>query len=456
MRSLRARAVVWGMALAVLSVLIGGGILYAGLDRIALDRFDKVLGERQAQLIAALATAGPDAEAIGIFLSDPAYDLPESGRYWQINGDGGVLSSRSLFDTTLAAPANASDAPAFANALGPDGPIRIAAQTVSLESGGEWTVIVGKSLAALSEERIRLRQSLVAAFLLVGLLGLGNALLQTSAVLRPLATLRDEILRRWDGGEDLRPTDYPAEVVPLVSDINRLLQRNRDMFNRTREQGADLAHALKTPAAILRNELAALQAAGTDVRVAKEALDRIDSQILRSLARLRAVNAAAIALPQTQVRASVDRLARLFARLPEASQTEFRIDVGEGDQVAMDHHDLEEVIGNLLENAFRWRNRRVSLSTRRAGEALILTIEDDGPGIADDKRSEALRAGGRLDQQPSGTGLGLTIARDLVQAYGGTLTLDTSEKLGGLRVTLTLPTRAAFGTAGPPQVTAAT
>lgn len=111
----------------------------------------------------------------------------------------------------------------------------------------------------------------------------------------------------------------------------------------------------------------------------------------------------------------------------------------------MDHQDLEEVIGNLLENAFRWRRGAVHLSTAEAGDTLTLRIEDDGPGIGEDHWAEALRAGGRLDERAGGTGLGLAIARDLVEAYGGKLDLGRSERLGGLCVSLTLPAKGSFG-----------
>ena len=388
---------------------------------------------------------GRTPQSIANLISDPAYSLPESGRYWQITAaDGDVIASRSLFDTVLAIQPAPSDRIAFQNVTGPDGELRVAVQAIHLDSGGAWTVMVGQSLATLSDERSQLRQSLIAAFLLVSMLGIGNAMLQTSAILRPIANLRRDILNRWDSAEKLNPSAYPTEVAPLVSDISALLQRNHDMFDRTRQQGADLAHALKTPSAILRNELAMLASSGNQVGVAVEALDRIDSQILRSLARLRAVNAGAMAMPQTEVKRSVERLARLFRSLPDAELKTFEFRVDQNHKVAMDHHDLEEVIGNMLENAFRWCRKQVVLTSTMSKDVVVLRLEDDGPGIADLDRPEAMRPGGRLDQQPKGTGLGLAIAHDLVAAYGGTLELGKSATLGGLSVTIALPVRSPF------------
>ncbi len=446
MRSLRTRAIVWGIGLALVSMVIGGVVLFSAFDAIALRRFDDVLRDRHLQVIVALASAGPDDAAMAALIADPAYDRPESGRYWQVSSAAGeVMTSRSMFDSVLSVPAGTTDRLGFSTVVGPDGELRLASQEVRLEDGSEWTVIVGESLAALAGERALIRNTLVATFLLVSLLGLGNAMLQTSAVLRPLTNLRKDILQRWDTDETLDPASYPAEVAPLVSDINALLLRNHDMFERTRRQGADLAHALKTPSAILRNELEGYRQIGCDTKAGAAALDRIDAQILRSLARLRAVNAAAVAFPQTEVRPSVERLARLFRSLPKGQEGTFDCAVASGHVVAMDHHDLEEVIGNLLENAFRWRRKTVRLSTSEVEDSLELRIEDDGPGIEEMHRDEALRAGGRLDERSKGTGLGLAIARDLVEAYGGTLGLGRSAALGGLCVTLVMPARGSLG-----------
>lgn len=446
MRSLRTRAVIWGVGLALVSLVVGGLVLYSAFDAIALRRFDEVLRDRHLQVVVALATAGADADGMSALIADPAYGLPESGRYWQVSApDGTLIGSRSLFDTVLPVPSETSETLGFFSAVGPDGDLRLASQQIQVDGGAPWTVVVAESLAGLAEERTQMRNTLIATFLLVSLLGLGNALLQTSAVLRPLTNLREDILRRWDTDETLDPEDYPDEVAPLVADINALLRRNHDMFDRTRRQGADLAHALKTPSAILRNELEQFQQKGCDTRPASDALDRIDAQILRSLARLRAVNAAAIALPQTDVLPSVERLLRLFRSLPESRDTQIDVSVAPEHHVAMDHHDLEEVLGNLLENAFRWRRSKVSVSTSETDGLLTLRIEDDGPGIDEQHRQEALRAGGRLDERSKGTGLGLAIAKDLVEAYGGTLDLGRSERLGGLCVSLALPARGRFG-----------
>ncbi|MES2846723.1 MAG: HAMP domain-containing sensor histidine kinase [Pseudomonadota bacterium] len=440
-RSLRRRAILSGIGLSVLSILIGALVLVTRVDDIALRRFDAELAERHLQLVVALVNGGLEAGAIAAELTDPLYDRPYSGHYWQVmRSDGTILTSRSLFDALLTVPDAAPDL-RFAGGLGPDGELRLVWRQVTLEDGTGLTVAVAHSMAQLYNERWEIRQSLLSGFAVVGLLGLIIAILQTTAVLRPLTALRQDITQRWDSAETLNPADYPEEVAPLVQDINILLDRNRDIIERTRRQGADLAHALKTPSAILRNELARLESAGQQVDVAKDALERIDAQIKRSLARVRAANLGAAVQVGANLRTSAERLARVFATLPDTRTRSLRLDVPSDLRVSMDAQDLEEVLGNLIENGMKFSRSTLVLSAHRTSDSTVITVEDDGPGIPEPDRIEALRPGGRLDTATNGTGLGLAIASDVVKAYGGTLTLGSSDQLGGLLARIDLPVR---------------
>ncbi len=441
MRSLRRRAIMSGILLSVLSILVGALVLVKRVDDIALRRFDTDLAERHLQLIVALANGALEADAIASELTNPLYERPYSGQYWQVTGgDGLILTSRSLFDAILSVPEATADL-RFGNSAGPDGEVRLAWRQITPDGGAPLTVAVANSLSQLYAERWEVRKSMLAGFAIIGLLGLMIAVLQTSAVLRPLTTLRDEINQRWDSGETLDPGRYPEEVSPLVQDINTLLARNRNIIERTRLQGADLAHALKTPSAILRNELVNFASGGEQTAVAQEALDRIDAQIIRSLARVRAANFAAPVQTATNLRNSASRLTRLFESMPENAARTLRMDVPGDLKVSMDAQDVEEVLGNILENGLKFCRSQVNLSAFQTDRATVMKIEDDGPGVPAKDRIEALRPGGRLDTATRGTGLGLAIASDIVQAYGGTLELLDSSALGGLRVDITLPIR---------------
>lgn len=440
MRSLRKRAIWTAVAWAILTSAIGITALITFFYGEAQARFDRLLMVRHLQLVVALANSGGDPAIVETYITDPEYARPYSGRYWQLTApDGGIFTSRSLFDAILPETEAAGTERTFWSGPGPDGPVHGAHQQVRLEDGSVWVVSVAESLLALREEQRRIGQSLLTAFGMVGVLGVLGAVLLLSGALRPLARLREDVAHRWDAGQALEPGDYPEEVAPLVRDINLLLERNRKVLDSARRQAADLAHALKTPTAILRNEVDRLGARRKHgLATAEEALDRIDAQITRSLARSRAGSSAAESF-RTDVAVSAERLARLFRRAPGARGLELEISVEPGLTVPVDRQDIEEVLGNLLENALKWRKRAVRLAARSEDGAVVIDIDDDGPGIPATQRAEALRSGVRLDISAPGSGLGLAIADDLVSAYDGTIALEKAPELGGLRVTVRLP-----------------
>jgi signal transduction histidine kinase len=446
MASLRRRALAGGIAFAVAVFVLGGVAILLVFERIALSRFDTALVERHRQVVAAVAAAGGAPAGI----RDPAYDRPLSGRYWQVTGpDGTVATSPSLFDAVLQLPdAPPPDAPqpALWTGPGPEGPaapVRGVVRSVVLEDGGHWTVAVAVDLSGLAEDRQDMRRSLGATLALLGLTGVAGALALISAVLAPLSRLRAEVARRWDdaGGARIDPAPYPDEVAPLVDDLNRLIDRSRETLDRSRRQAADLAHALKTPSAVLHNALQDLRAQGADVETAEDALARIDAQVARSLARQRAAHAAAGVGVRVDLSDAMGRLARLFAGLSDRAGKRFETGPVPAADVPVDRQDLEEMVGNLLDNAVKWARGRIALSCAVDPADVRITVEDDGPGIPEGARRDALRSGMRLDTAVPGTGLGLAIASDLAQAYGGALDLGQSARLGGLAATVTLPRR---------------
>jgi len=440
MRSLRRRAILGGSLWAILCVIIGAVALYSFFDSLTQRRFDQTLAERHLQIVIALSNSGADEELMNQFINDPTYERPYSGRYWQANGPNKrIMASRSLFDALFPETSDAPPALQFWTGRGPNGPVRGVRQRITLEDGTSWVVVAADSLAALVAERRAIRQSLLLTFGLVGLLGIAGAMLQTLVVVRPLQKLREDVAHRWDLQTTIDPVNYPEEVAPLVSDINTLLERNREIVARGRRQAADMAHALKTPSAILRNELEALAHKKVDVSQAQDALNRIDAQLQRSLARIRAANSGASVQQQTDLTNSVERLARLFRGMPDLKSKQLDLSVQSGLKVPMDVQDIEEVLGNIFENAFRWSKTTVRVTCTQTSEQAEILIEDDGPGIPEADRREALRSGGRLDSSVPGTGLGLAIANDLLQAYGGDMELQKSAALGGLGVRITIP-----------------
>lgn len=441
MPSLRRRALVGSVIAAFLSVLLVSVFLFAYIDRITLARFDRAMTDRHVQVALALSSHADDPATLETTLSDPAYQRTLSGRYWQVTGpDGTQYTSRSLFGSTLSPQGNPGAALVSRNAPAPDGgEMRVMSQRITLEDGSRWDVAVAENLRELQDERAMTRKSLLVAFGVIAVFGLGAALVQTAATLRPLVRLREDVAKRWDSGSGPDPAAYPAEVSPLVADINTLIARNRDMAERARRQSADLAHALKTPTAILRNEIDALSQAGHDTARASEALARVDAQLGRSLARMRAANAAAGVSGPFDLSVSIDRFRRLFGAMAERGGKRLSVACDPDLKTNIQSQDAEEILGNLLDNALKWGRSDIRLSARRDPGGVIIRIEDDGPGIPEDARHEVLDSGRRLDESKPGTGLGLAIASDLATAYGATLELGRSATLGGLSASLTIP-----------------
>ncbi len=437
MRSLQRRVIIGGLVWAVIATLIGGIALATIFDQIANRRFNEILNERHTQVIVALGdTQSP--QSVEAAVTDPAFGRVYSGRYWQLVGENGdVFTSPSLFDAVLPKNMAATEAPTIWEGSGPNGTIRGIRERVTLEDGSTWTVSVATSLNALAVERAEMRRSVAFAFGLVGLLGIAGAGVLTTVMIGPLRKLGADVRNRWDSENALVPDDYPTEVAPLVKDINELIGRNRDILDRGRRQAADLAHALKTPSAALRNELVVLSQTVDDTAPLFEALDRIDAQIVRSLARMRAASAENAVHIRTDVDQAVQRIARLFRSLPEAQSTEFEVSSYSA-AVAIDAQDLEEIIGNLLENAFKWCKSAVSISVEERDGLVLILVEDDGPGIAEEQRNTVLQESSRLDTSVPGTGLGLSIVNDLASAYGGSLELGRSKRMGGLCCCITL------------------
>ena len=433
MRSLQRRVIVGGFLWAVLATLIGAVALSAIFSQVADRRFNQTLLERHTQVLVAFATIGtPDQ--IENLLINPVYDRVYSGEYWQItSATNDRITSPSLFDTQLADTGEAD----FWESQGPGGMVRGYSERVELDDKTVWSVSVASSLSGLVAERAEMRRNVALAFGLVGALGIAGAALLTTVLVAPLRQLREDVTHRWDSSKALDPLTYPTEVAPLVTDINELIARNSLIVERGRRQAADLAHALKTPSSALRNELSRLSRTVDGTTPLFEALDRIDAQIIRSLARMRAATAAQAVHVQTDVANSIARMERLFHAMPDAQGKIF--DVKSMDVlVSIDAQDFEEILGNLLENAFKWCSDEVHLSVSRSEHTIDISIEDDGPGVAAKQRKTVLDEGARLDTSVPGTGLGLSIVNDLVHAYGGQFELATSEILGGLRCTLRL------------------
>lgn len=278
----------------------------------------------------------------------------------------------------------------------------------------------------------------IATFLVVIGLGLGFARVQQG--LTPLQDLRTRLGAVHAGRQSRVDGEYPAEVQPLVDDLNALLAYRDEAVQRAIAKAGDLAHGLKTPLAVLAHESERARRAGHDELAAAIAdqVDRMRRQVDYHLAHARAAAAASTVGTRTSVSESVDSLVRTLNRLHADRGLAIESRVAHGQTAAVQREDLDEMIGNLLDNACKWAKSRVAIESCAPGGRVVIVVDDDGPGIPDDLRSAVLRRGVRADEAASGTGFGLAIVRDLADLYKGSIALERAP-LGGLRTRLELP-----------------
>ena len=404
--------------------------------------FDEQMGYMLTAMVDS-AEIGPDGE---VFFNRPLGDQrflePNSGLYWQITGLGHEeFPSRSLWDRSLivrgqafAAQPRTYDSNEFI-----DEPLRVMERSIILPgSKTVWWFVVAQSRAELDAQIRRIRTILIDSFLVLGLGLLLMAALQSWYGLGPLRRVRLAIQRMRTAGTNRVSEPLPAEVQPLVEELNALLAHNARQAEEARTHAGNLAHALKTPLTVVMNAATAQAPDLADTVIREAAVMR--RQVDHHLARARAVGRRAAGQARASVGESVEAVLRAVTRLyPDAR---FDLNGNRGAIVAIEKQDLDEMLGNLIENAAKYGGGSVFVSMDAAPEnpdICEIWVEDDGAGIPAEARARIFDRGARLDSGKPGTGLGLAIVRDVVEIYGGSVELAESEDLGGLLVKLRLP-----------------
>ncbi len=421
-------------------LLIGGG---AALDRVLTtsveQNFDNQLEYVLTAMIAS-AEIGPDGEIrMNRPLGDQRFLEPNSGLYWQITGAGAMpFPSRSLWDRALSPPVEHNDQTVhFRNSNEfPDEPLRIAERAIKLpDSDVAWTFMVAQSRDSLDAQITQLRSVLVTSFLLLALGLIILAALQTFYGLWPLRAVRMAIAQMRSGRESRVTDALPDEVMPMVNELNALLDHNEKQAEESRRHAGNLAHALKTPLTVIMNSATA-QSPDLAETVIREATT-MRRQVDHHLARARAVGRRGHSHSRAQVWESLESVERAVGRL----YSHVRLDMAGDKTLAarVERQDLDEILGNLIENAAKYGGGSVFVTVEDSGDFVEMIVEDDGKGIPESERERLFDRGARLDTGKPGTGLGLAIVRDVVDIYGGTVELEESEDLGGLLVRLKLP-----------------
>ncbi|MBL8399108.1 MAG: sensor histidine kinase [Candidatus Accumulibacter sp.] len=455
-RSLRLRLFVGTVSWIVVSLLAAGWGLSALFRQHVETQFLAELNRHLDQLTAQLAIDARGRPTLSASLSDPRWQQPYSGLYWQIDAvdevaaaQPAVLRSRSLWDVVLVAPVDTpADGQIHRHRLaGPnDRPLTTIERQVRLGNDDEtatatrprtFRLLVAAEQNLLAEPLSRFNDAL---WLALSVLGGGlaiAALVQVIVGLAPLRKLHAALARVRDGDTVTLQGDFPAEVMPLVDEFNHVLAHNAAVVDRARTQAGNLAHALKTPLSVLANA-----ATGQDDDLARQVRRQVtvaNNQVQYHLSRAQRAAAVRLAGARTPLTAVVDGLLRTMRRLHAAKTLELVWQPPATDILFRgEEQDLQEMLGNLFDNACKWARSRVEVSARLRQTSLIVDIDDDGPGIASELRDAVLRRGVRADERTPGSGLGLAIVDELAQLHGGELHLADST-LGGLRARLTLP-----------------
>lgn len=440
-KSLTFRLIV-GASLLSGATLLAAYVLLTTLFDLHLRRgVDAELVDRLDDLAAGLETAADGGIRLAREPDLPKYDRQLSGYYWQVESeDTPPIRSRSLWDARLPSPGGQSGLGEIAlrEIKGPRSErLRLAQRTLQFEAPTPpVTFSVAADLAPVETAARQFSRILGVSLAVLGI-GLVSALvLQVRVGLRPLDEIKSALAAIRAGTVKRLSGDAPTEIAPLAQELNALLDHHGSLIDRARGHAGDLAHALKTPLAVLRNELE--NEAAPDRALALQQIVIMTDAVQHHLARAQAVGGARLLGVRADAAHAIEALART---LPRMSDRDLQVEVALAEKplwFAGEGQDLSELLGNLLDNACRWATAKVRIAAARADDRLKVEIGDDGPGIAADQRAKALQRGGRLDERKPGSGLGLTIALDLATLYGGSLTLGQSA-LGGLKVELDLP-----------------
>ncbi|HZQ13473.1 MAG TPA: sensor histidine kinase [Pseudolabrys sp.] len=436
----------------VAAILVITGVVLSSLYRDAVERsFDRRLGVYLRTLVADLAAPEDPNGKFPQSLGEPLFELPLSGWYWQVTrldpDKHDVRSSRSLWDGGLPHLESLGIKP------GPDGSrsgyvtapedqrLRQVERTVDLGDEGHYLVAVAGDAGEIAQETRAFDQALAITFSILAAVLLVTTMFQVRFGLAPLKRITDSLAAIRSGKAERLAGEFPVEIAPLARETNALIEANKEIVERARTHVGNLAHALKTPLSVMVNEAAARPHDPLAGKVREQA-DIMRDQVARHLERARLAARLSVLGSVTEVQPVVTALARTMEKIHHDRGVVIEVRADEQARFRGERPDLEEMIGNLVDNACKWAVSRVSIdvaSEHRADRQLLrIVVDDDGRGLSPSERERVARRGSRLDETKPGSGLGLSIVVELAALYGGALNLGAAP-LGGLRAELVLP-----------------
>ncbi len=435
-KSLRGRLLVTAGAALVMALAFAAVAIGHVLERFVTQNLDARL---DAQIAVVARAIRPDGRLDPVMAVDlPPFDRPGSGWTWRIEGPAGTLASRSA--TTPPHRLRRRD-----RRHGPDGPQPFEALARDGERVHGRVLVVptalGDSTVSATGPRDLVERPLHEAIVPLAtsllLLGAGLALailVQLRLGLKPLDKVAGMLAEVRDGWRDRIDVDEPTELRPMLAELNALIDANRLALERARGHTANLAHGLKTPLAALRLDIAAAGLENTPIAAHAA---RIEGQVRHHLGRARAASLAAASSASVPLAPLLTDLCGALARIHADRDVAAKLSVADDLLVRADRQDVEEALGNLIDNAWRHARTQMSVAAGTAGGMVRIVIADDGPGIPEDRLAEVARPGQRLDERGDGHGFGIPIARELVELAGGSLGLRNGAV--GLDVVVELP-----------------
>lgn len=442
----------------VVVILVVTAFVLSSVYRGATERaFDRRLNLYLRTLVAEVASPPEPGEQQSPSLGEPLFELPLSGWYWEIAPTDGekteIRASRSLWDKKLPKleDQGAELTPSGVRLGYVDGPegqhLRMVERPVDLGADGKFRISVAGDATEITEETRAFDYYLGGTFAALSIVLALTTLFQVRFGLVPLKRLSQAISDIRSGQAERLEGTYPVELAPLAREMNALLDANRAIVERARTHVGNLAHAIKTPLSVIVNEAGAVRANGnTDDPLAAKVLEQADvmrDQVTHHLERARIAARVTIIGTVTDVTPALEALCRTMEKIHRNCDIDLKADARA--KFRGEKQDLEEMVGNLVDNACKWAEHHVTIAVEveRVGAGdpspkLRIVVDDDGRGLSDDERARVARRGQRLDETKPGSGLGLSIVVDLAALYGGSLTLGQAP-IGGLRAELVLP-----------------
>jgi signal transduction histidine kinase len=436
-------------------ILLITGVILSSVYRDATERaFDRRLNLYLRTLVAEVATPDEPPDHQFQSLGEPLFELPLSGWYWQIirtdTDKEKARASRSLWDNKLPKLEDHGTELSAAGVRlgyveGPEGQtLRMVERPVDLGADGKFLVDVAGDASEIFDETRSFDYYLGGTFVALSIVLVLTTIFQVRFGLAPLKRISDAIADIRSGRAERLEGEFPVEIAPLARETNALIDANREIVERARTHVGNLAHAIKTPLSVIVNEAAAHSSDLFATKVLEQA-DVMRDQVAHHLERARIAARLTIVGTVTEVGPVVDALRRTMEKIHRGRDVAIEVSAGSKARFRGERQDLEEMAGNLVDNACKWATSRVFIEVlveqpTEAGATPMLRIivDDDGRGLSEKERAQASRRGLRLDESKPGSGLGLSIVVDLASLYGGSLTLGRAP-IGGLRAELLLP-----------------